>query len=191
MKKVFFTSLFLASAAMGLSSCMNGDYDANPNAVSSAPNPLNNNNGGSGGSGGGGGSTGGTITCKVDGTNYTFTQATYNVIGSMYTIAGGNSDGTNGRTISLTISSYSSPKAYSIPADAAGSYGVFPLSNTSNVTSYSTAAVGAPGTGTVTVTSDANNRMKGTFSFNANKLMGSASAGSVSVTEGNFDVPKQ
>jgi hypothetical protein len=40
MKKVLFTSLFLASAAMGLSSCMNGDYDATPEADTGKDNPL-------------------------------------------------------------------------------------------------------------------------------------------------------
>lgn len=40
MKKVLFTSLFLAAAAMGLSSCMNGDYDATPEADTGMDNPL-------------------------------------------------------------------------------------------------------------------------------------------------------
>lgn len=40
MKKVLFTSLFLAAAAMGLSSCMNGDYDATPDADTGGDNPL-------------------------------------------------------------------------------------------------------------------------------------------------------
>src|SRR4051812_32605045 len=83
MKKVLFTSLFAACAAMGLSSCMNGDYDATPNANNGTTNPLANNNGGGGG---GGGTSGGSITCKIDGTSYTFTQATYNMIGTLYSV---------------------------------------------------------------------------------------------------------
>src|SRR4051812_14009784 len=105
MKKILFASFFAASAAMGFSSCMNGDYDANPNSVNSGTNPLQNNNGG-GGSGGSSGGATGSITAKVDGTSYTFTQANYNVIGNMYTVAGASTDGTDGRTISLTISNY-------------------------------------------------------------------------------------
>lgn len=40
MKKILVASLFAASAAMGLSSCMNGDYDANPLTNNTTKNPL-------------------------------------------------------------------------------------------------------------------------------------------------------
>src|SRR6185295_11405286 len=91
MKKVFFTSLFAACAAMGLSSCMNGDYDANPNANNSTANPLL-NNGGNGGGGGGGGSASGQVSFKVNGKQYTISGCKYlDAIGRQ--ITAGQSDG--------------------------------------------------------------------------------------------------
>lgn len=192
MKKFLFTSLFAACAAMGLSSCMNGDYDATPNANNGNPNPLA--TGGGNGGGGGGGGTSGTITCKIDGVSYSF-QGNYSIlssgVGSMYTIAGGTSDGTTGRTISVGVYNYTGPKTYDLATEGVGNYGYYPMSNTSDVTVYGTNAAGSPGSGTATVTSDANNRLQGTFSFTANKAMGSGAASSVTVTEGAFDVPKQ
>src|SRR5687768_11368053 len=72
MKKILLLSLS-AFAAMGLSSCMNGDYDANPLTVNSGTNPLN--TGGGGGGGGGGGSsfswTGNEpMSAKIDGIDF-------------------------------------------------------------------------------------------------------------------------
>ena len=40
MKKILFASLFAGCAAIGLSSCMNGDYDADPTGTASGKNPL-------------------------------------------------------------------------------------------------------------------------------------------------------
>jgi hypothetical protein len=185
MKKVLFASLFAACASIGLSSCMNGDYDANPNGTNSGANPLN--TGGTGGTGGGGAT--GNITCKVDGTTYTF-SGKWGAVGSQRVMSGSMSDNGTGRTAGVTITNYTGAKTYNLATEGSGNYSFFPMSNPSDATTYSTASVAAPGTGTVTVTSDGNDRMKGTFSFTASKLMGSGNPASVTVTDGTFDLPK-
>src|SRR6185369_7341708 len=97
-KKVLFTSLLIACAAMGLSSCMNGDYDATPMSNNGTTNPLGNNGGG----GGGGGSTSGQVNFKVNGKQYSFTGAKYlDAIGRQ--ITGGQSDGSTVQTLSLFL----------------------------------------------------------------------------------------
>src|SRR5690606_31645003 len=74
MKKILFTSLIAACAAMGLSGCISGDYDANPDGTTSGANPLNPpGSGGSGGSGGGGG-TGGSGNTGGPGFNWSGTD---------------------------------------------------------------------------------------------------------------------
>ena len=188
MKKILLASL-LAVSALGLQSCNNGDYDVNPATTASGTNPLN--TGGNGG-GGGGGSASGTITCKVDGVSYSFT-GNYSIVGTQRSIGGGLSDGTTGRTISVISSKYTGPGTYDLASvqNGMGSYGYFPMSNTSDVTVYSTAAASGGGSGTLTVSSDDNNTMKGTFSFTAPKANGSGAASQVVVTEGTFNVAKQ
>ncbi len=180
MKKVLFASLFAASAVFGLSSCVNGDYDATPTTNNGTPNPLNQNNGSNGST-----SSTGNITAKVDGTSYTF-SGKYQVIGSQRIIAGTIADGGTGRTLSVSMTNYSGAKTYNLPADGLGNYGYFPISDPSNTTTYSTASTSMPGSGTITVTSDDNNTMKGTFSFTAGDAAGGS--GKVTVTEGSFNV---
>jgi hypothetical protein len=80
MKKILFISAFAACAAMGMSSCMNGDYDANPDTVNTGGNPLTPVN-----PGGGGGNSNdpayyswnGTdpVSAKIDGAAYQATGA--------------------------------------------------------------------------------------------------------------------
>ncbi len=198
MKKVLFTSLFLACAAMGLSSCMNGDYDANPNANNGTTNPLANNGGG--GSGGGGGGTGGgsgpgtaakgEIRFRLNGSsNVTFTGSNYTIVGTTDPlISGGNTGTTGSTTINVFILNYTGPGTYAFTGTSAtsthGTYTISPFGSSDDT--YNTATGTPTGTGQVVVTSDANNELVGTFSFTAYNSTG----GKTDVTSGSFDVVK-
>jgi hypothetical protein len=186
MKKFLFSSLFAACAAMGLSACMNGDYDATPNSNNASPNPLANsgNGGGGGGTGGGGGSIGtaakGEIRCVVNGSNLIITNAKWqSIIGRG--ISGNLTTGTLDKAISMLMASYSGPNTYTIigGADVSASYTLSDYTGPS-IKNYSTTT--APGgTGQIVVTSDANNEMQGTFNFT-----GYYNSEQVTVTNGSF-----
>lgn len=184
MKKVFFASLFAACAAFGLSSCMNGDYDATPNSNNGGANPLagSGGSGGGGGTGGGGGNIGtaarGEIRCVVNGTNLVIPGAKWqSVIGR--TVNASALNGTIEKRVGMLMADYTGPATYTIigGSDITASYTLSDYAAPS-VKLYTTAP---GGTGQIVVTSDANNEMRGTFSFTAYY-----NSEQVTVTNGSF-----
>jgi hypothetical protein len=190
MKKVLFSTLFAACAAMGLSSCMNGDYDANPNGVNSGTNPLSQpNTGGSGGTGGGGGGITGNfndaayyswtgtdpLSVKINGTLH---QATGASVLDMGGIIGITATG-NGKTVSL-----------SLPSGAAnGSIHTLSSSSIATVTLQDGSTYYSPtgSGGAIYVMENDNTHIKGKFVANVKVLSGSDNR---NLTEGYFNATK-
>ena len=198
MKKLLFSSLFAACSVMGLSSCMNGDYDATPASNNAQPNPLANSggSGGGSGSGGGGSSSGpgtaakGEIRFTLNGSqNVTYTGANYLIASGNDPLISGGATGASGDTkVNVFILNYAGAGTYNFTGTSAssthGTYSITPFGSGSD--DYNTATGNPAGSGSVTVTSDANNELIGTFSFTAYNSSGTK----VTITNGSFDVAK-
>ncbi|MEO6831048.1 MAG: DUF6252 family protein [Chitinophagaceae bacterium] len=200
MKKLLFSALFLSTIALGFSSCMNGDYDANPLTTNTTINPIkpvggSGNGGGNGGGGGGsvGIATKGQIRCVVSGgSNFVSSPASnYQVTGNDILITGGVLETTLQRDVDLYISGYTGVGTYTCSGTSStsthGSYSVETLGSGSTET-FNTATSTPQGSGTITVVTDANNELIGTFSFTA--YSDKDGSKSVTITNGSFDVPK-
>ena len=180
MKKILFISAFAACAAMGLSSCMNGDYDANPLTVNSGGNPLIPINPG-------GGSTPGVaakgeIRFRLNGSNYTLTGTYFD--GSPRIMSGGFSYAGGEKQVGFTIDVYNGVGTYTITeTDNHARYTLRDFNATPMDKDYMTDQPG--GSGEIKVTSDANNEMIGTFHFTAFN-----NGEKVELTDGSFDLPK-
>jgi hypothetical protein len=177
MKKFLFASLFAACAAMGLSSCMNGDYDADPTNVINGNNPLNPTNP----TGGGGNpndpsyySWSGTdpVSAKIDGTAYQATGASAMDISGI-TLVQAN-DGSQ-----MVQVSFPSTTANNTILDCSST-----STNFFTVGSFTTAT----GTGAkIYVMENDASHCKGKFFGNVKDISG---GGSKDVTEGWFNVTK-
>lgn len=188
MKKVLFASLFAACAAMGLSSCMNGDYDATPNANNSAPNPLAN----TGGSGGGGGTSGGggnfnwtgtdPMSAKIDGTSYTATGVTFSSITSGPLPYEGITGMINGGTLLVGWPVNAAPGTYT--SNTTGTAIVYNIDENGTNWGYASNIFG--GTGQIQIIENDATHVKGRF-YGTLKSSGS---GTHTMTEGWFNVTK-
>jgi hypothetical protein len=181
MKKFLVASLFAATAAMGLSSCMNGDYDANPTTNNGGNNPLN-----PGGGNGGGGSSfdwGGNapMTVKLDGNgwgpgNVSYLPSIGGMPASVFAI--NNKEeivvGFPESTPANTVVTFNNTNFASYTSDM----------NSSDLATKYTAAMG--GGGAVQIIENDATHVKGKFYFNAKNTSG----GSHDITEGYFDVTK-
>jgi len=165
MKKVILSALLLAGACATMSSCNNGDYNATPSGGV-------NWNPGSGSSGGGnnGGINYGTMSAKINGTQWTATSTIVSTQIGFQVIGQDNS----GKGIAVQMTSYNGPGTYTIG-----------FSNTGNVSAVSVidpnSAMEMLLSGSVVITSDQNNSVAGTFS---------ATGTNFTVTEGKFNVHK-
>lgn len=187
MKRSFYALLFAAGTAFSLGSCMNGDYDANPKAdLSKVSNPSYDP--------GNGTVARGIIRCKVNGQTQTFTAAAYTENGSTRLIGGAfpSNGGQKTTSISLSIVNYSGAKTYSLNGvEAIALHSSADLSNPQDALIYSSTNSLQAGSGELKVTDDANNEMKGEFSFIAYKSNPTESATEkIEVTEGKFYVAK-
>ncbi len=182
MKKILFISAFAACAAMGLSSCMNGDYDANPDTVNTGGNPLTPVNPGNGGSTPGVAAKG-EIRFRLNGANYTLTGQY--VDGSPRIMSGGYMYTGGEKQVGFIIDNYPGPGVYVITeTDNRGRYTLTDYNSTPISKDYLTSNPG--GGGEINVTSDANDEMIGTFHFTA-----FYNGEKVELTDGSFDLPKQ
>lgn len=193
MKKLLFSALFLSTCALGFSSCMNGDYDANPLTTNTTKNPIKDE-----GNGGGGGNVGvatkGQLRFTVDGSQNVIAGSgtNFQILGANdRLIAGGRTDGTSDISLSVYISNYTGPGTYAFSGtQAASTHGTYTVRSftTGTLETFNSAINTPTGTGTVTVTSDANDEMVGTFSFTA---ASDKNAGkNVTISNGSFDVVK-
>ncbi|RYG16785.1 MAG: hypothetical protein EOO07_12505 [Chitinophagaceae bacterium] len=119
----------------------------------------------------------GTLTAKVDGTNFNSTLAVQaSQASGTLSIGGTGSDG----QITIMIPAFTGPATYTVASGAAiATYSL----TTAPFTGWS--ASGIAGSGTVTVTENSGGRVKGTFSFTA---VSSGAASSKTITEGKFNI---
>lgn len=186
MKRLLFSVLFAACAAVGFSSCMNGDYDADPDTANTAPNPLANNN--NGGSTDVGIAQKGQIRCVVNGTPVVINGAGYSdILGR--NISGSRLDGSIEKAVSITLNPYNSVATYALGGatntNAAG-YTYTDFSSNPGGTHYGT--VSDQASGEVIITSEENDVLVGTFHFEAYDDNNNQK---VSVTNGTFNVAKR
>ena len=174
MKKILFTSLFAACAAMSLSSCMNGDYDANPAVAASGTNPLNTgNNNTSSNSFNWTGTD--PMSVKMDGTAMQATSGTAVNLNGLLVIQGQFG---SGKVIQIQI-----PTSTATGATVAfsGNSGLTYFEGTTGFTS----ALGTGGS--VYVTENDATHCKGKFYANVKDPIGGTSH---SITEGYFNITK-
>lgn len=186
MKRLLFTTMIAACAAMGLSGCISGDYDANPDGTVSGTNPLNPPS--SGGGGGGGGTPGiaakGEIRFRLNGSNVTLKSGKY-LDGNPRLMSGGLSTSGGEQQVGFIIDNYTGPGTYTITEnDNQARYTLIDYTASPMMKDYLTDVAG--GAGEIKVTSDANDEMIGTFSFTA-----FYNSEKVELTNGSFNLPKQ
>jgi len=184
MKKILYSVLFAAFAAAGLSSCMNGDYDANPTGVVGGNNPLNPPGGGGGGGGGNSFNWTGTdpMSAKVDGNAWQATSTTYipSMVGFPASVTG---TGPNNTAILVNIPDGAA-------ANSVTNFGsMVTASWSANTTSGNPddvygAALGSGGA--IQILENDATHVKGKFYFNAKNTSGTA----VNITEGYFTATK-
>lgn len=183
MKKILYTSLFAACAAMSLSSCMNGDYDANPATANTGSNPLN--TGGSGGSGGGSSfNWSGTdpLSAKIEGASYTGTSASFISNGSGPIQYDAVSSTLNGGVIVVGFPKDAAPGTYTSNATGTGiNYSVVEDGVNNG---YVSNAFG--GSGQIQITENDASHVKGKFFGTLKSSAGKSKA----FTEGYFNVTK-
>lgn len=179
----FMKKLLLAASVLfgtlAVTSCNNGDYDANPNTNNSnVLNPINPDNANSRFD------WSGTdpMSAKIDGTQWKASSAQFLALGGYMQVMGTfHPSGTAGddQIITLSVTS-SAPGIYTLNATTPGSW-TPKASNTANGT-YSTAL----GSGGLKIFEDDASHIKGVFYFTAKTTAGN----SVTVTEGYFNINK-
>jgi len=182
MKRVLFTTMIAACAAMGISGCMSGDYDANPDGTVSGTNPLNPPGSGGGGGGGNNFNWSGTdpMSVKIDGTDFLPAAA---IFGNT-TVGPFNFDYVQG-------SSGSDQFMVGFPANATP--GTYTFNSSGVAASYTTVENGMPtayvtslgGSGAVQILENDATHVKGKFYG-----VGKAAGGSKNFTQGYFNVSK-
>ncbi len=190
MKKILFATFFSAAAALSFSSCMNGDYDANPSTTNSNSNPLNtggSSSGTGGGTGAGAVAKGHTII-TIGGTTYDLPTCYFSDLPAPQRAlnAGGLANG-KVHNLALVLEAYHGVGTYNLTTSLSeGAYGY--LEN-SIMTQWDVDANHSGTSGSVTVTSDASDEMKGTFSFTGKRVQGSTGS-DMPVITGSFDATK-
>ena len=184
MKRFLYSLLFVAASGFTLASCNNGDYDANPDAsYADIDNPMMPPNKGV--------PEKGQFIAKVSGAWRVFTNASYVALGGQRFITGSYQSQGKSNVVQITLNGYDSAKSYDITAGNLAVFSSVPTANPADVTQYSTESPVQTGSGNVTVTTDANDEMKGTFYFTAYKeLPIESSSEKIIITEGRFFVPK-
>lgn len=187
MKRILYASFFTAFAALSLTSCMNGDYDADPASVSTTINPLTQTN--TNGSGGGSSNTSFTwsgtdpMSCKLDGAGWQAESSRYEAPapGFPATVVGYGSDNSVIRVNIPTNATLNT--TYSFGNNLTGTY--MTSRTTSDPSNIYAAAQG--GNGQVQVTEEDASHIKGKFYFTAKNTSGA----SKTVNEGYFNIQKQ
>jgi hypothetical protein len=124
--------------------------------------------------------TGGSMSAKVDGRDFSATLATQATKTSgVLTIAGTGSDG----QINIVIMSYSTPGTFQLGGTASNPNNSSYTTTSAPITSYSNMV--GQGTGQVVIGSEKDGYVEGTFNFTAKNP---SSGATVNVTEGKFKV---
>jgi len=124
--------------------------------------------------------TGGSMSAKVDGKDFTATLATQGTKTSgVLTIAGTGSDG----QINIVIMSYSSPGTFQLGGSATNPNNSSYTTTKLPIVSYSNMV--GQGTGQIVIASEKDGYVEGTFNFTAKNP---SSGATVNVTEGKFKV---
>ena len=185
MKKLFF--IVAAIGLMSMSSCMNGDYDANPVTSNSGPNPLN--TGGNGGGGGGGSNSkfdwSGTdpFSAKVDGVPFQSSIVLYVPAFAGVSPASVTASGPNNTSIFVSIPDNATPNSVTnFASPVSASYSANTMSG--NIGDVYGSGLGSGGAVQI-IEIDATH-VKGKFYFNGKSTDG----GSKNITEGYFNVTK-
>jgi len=125
----------------------------------------------------------GTLTAKVDGTSFSSLKASVGAteVANIITIQGSDA---SGNFIKITINPYSGTGTYTT-GDAISNLSSLIYGTINPVAAWS--SVFDSGEGTITITDDDDNHVKGTFSFVGYK----GSNDRKSITEGKFNAPKK
>lgn len=183
MKKIFLSTLFIAGAAIAMTSCNNGNYDADPNTNNSnVINPLNPNN-----------LSLGTIKAKLNGNEMTFSNGAGTTTSVSFGI-GGNTSGstTNFETLAIQIVNYNGAQTYEVSGTSTDLVLSYAKIENSAPTSAYGSTISPTGHVKVVVSEDADSKVKGTFEG----IVYYAGPGSVNlsdsivITDGQFYVPK-
>lgn len=177
MKQLFYASLF-AATVFACASCNNGAYDANP---------ATDNSGLTVPTAGSGNASRGQIVGNISGTRRTFSFAYYTLNSGNVVMQGVDVSNNINHSITLFVPDYKGPGTYKI--HGAGPGGVYAeLDAAMNLNQWSTQQPYDTLPGSLTVTSEAGNELKGTFYFKGYR---SSATDNISVYEGGFDVPRQ
>jgi hypothetical protein len=188
MKRLLYASIFATTAALGLSSCIRADYDADPKTVSNGVNPLtqtNNNNGG-GNNGGNNNSFNwsGTdpMSAKIDGAAWQATAGEYQTpSGFPVTVEAAADDGSFMRINIPTNATLNT--VYTFSNNLTGSYaGPGAVGDPDQI--YN---AGQGGSGQIMITEEDASHIKGKFTFTGKNFSGK---GTKTITEGYFNVNK-
>jgi hypothetical protein len=183
MKKLILAASILFCTALTITSCNNGDYDADPNTDNSGiPNPIPPDDGGGNGGGSGGGNSSfnwtGTdpMSAKIDGVAFQATSGLANAANGYIVIQG--SAGLDGTVMLSFPENTGAGTVVSITSTNPASYmsGTFDIFNTA-----------AGGSGSIKVTENDATHVKGYFYFTAKNAAG---ANSVTISDGYFNINK-
>lgn len=175
MKRLFLATLLATGIGAAFSSCNNGQYDSNPNANNSGTtNPINQGNN----------SSGSTyyLRVKVNGTlkNY---QPSMNINSGVLMMGGPNTNLSDKTSLGITLAGYTGAGTYTVSGSIPSSACVFSdATSTSNILGYTSS------TGSVNVTSDANDIMQGTFTFQMDLAAGTGNP--ITFSDGEFKIHK-
>lgn len=186
MKRILYASFFAACAALSLSSCMNGDYDADPNTASTTTNPLNenkNNNNGGNNNNSFNWSGSEPMSCKIDGAGWQAQRGEFDpeLQGFPAQVTGYGSDKS---AIVLTLPvNPTINTTYSFGSNLSAVY-LIDITAPAGGTNEFTAALG--GNGQIMITENDATHIKGKFFFSGKNTAGA----SRTINEGYFDVKK-
>ena len=161
--------LFVAASVVMLMSCSNDDDG-----------------------GGNGSAASGTVTAKVDGSTFTSMEmaSTANLVASVGTLTIQGSDA-DGKGVVIVINGYEGPASYDIGGNnliaVTASYIEANVSNPTNSQTWQ-APFDSTVAGTVSISEESDDTVKGTFSFTAKN---SNDDSTKSLTEGSFNLTKQ
>lgn len=143
------------------------------------------------GGGGGGGGGGNSISATIDGANWAAVSSTITAASNMAQIPGGllflgSTTTQPARGMVISLARISGPGTYPLGVNTGTNAGGT-LTMTLGAASWWTPLNGDAGT--ITITSMANGRVQGTFSATLGRLAGTGGAETVTVTNGQFNVP--
>jgi hypothetical protein len=129
-----------------------------------------------------------TFSASVDGQSMNVSGAAVTAARNGNVLAIGATQTSGGTTtlVTITLTDVTGTGTFQLNPNFAGQFGQVTRSGGGTNSSWTT--VLAPGTGSVTITNYAADRITGTFQFTGQAAPGTAATGQLSVTSGNFDL---